>query len=203
MLKPTALTAIDPSSKIRTEMQQRAAHKVQECIERWNITNPNYEFTKPITLEFSLKGICAGRAWTTFAVINLNNYLLNRYPEDMIEDTVVHEVAHILANTKHKTDCKHDARWEKVCVLLGLTKPAQFHNYTCAPGRYTSKMTYTCGCGLTHTISHSMHVSIQNGRRRVCTKCGGELWRVKPKVSKLALLAKQEALFQELSGGDE
>lgn len=56
--------------------------------------------------------------WVPVAV-EFNPRLWARATPAERRETVIHEVAHIIANVRHQQSCGHDARWQAVMVELG------------------------------------------------------------------------------------
>lgn len=73
-------------------------------------------------LEFrvDMKGLAMGSAQTLDdgrSIIRLSIEGCSKYLKDMCEDTIPHEIAHIVCNLTHGYG--HDHRWSEVCKTLG------------------------------------------------------------------------------------
>lgn len=57
------------------------------------------------------------------AVLCFNTELLNGqdYTLSQIDETIRHEIAHVVAFRKYKTDCGHDFRWIKIAKSFGCS----------------------------------------------------------------------------------
>lgn len=88
-------------------------------------------------ITFHLRGTVAGYAHYKENRINFNPILLDQNPEDFIQQTVGHEVAHLGAFVKYGGRIQpHGPEWARVMFYLGLP-PKRCHNYdvTVASGR--------------------------------------------------------------------
>jgi SprT protein len=126
-------------------------------------------------LQFDLRGTCAGRAYYRDYQIRLNPVLLFENQTDFIEQTVPHEVAHLLTSTLHTGPARvmpHGPEWKSVMLALGL-KPVRCHSYDTsnAQVRRERRFTYACACGIVVESARS-HFKLQCGEiRSVCRRC--------------------------------
>ena len=130
------------------------------------------------SLQFDLRGRCAGRAYIHH--IRLNPVLLIQNDPDFIEETVPHEIAHLITNRLHGFWIKpHGREWKSVMVALGL-QPIRCHNYDVSnaqvrrmpQGRRERRFTYACAC---RTVQESTrtHLKLQSGKKwSACSLCG-------------------------------
>lgn len=99
---------------------------VVQCNQLFGLYLPNYRVV------FSLKGTTAGRAFIRDNIIAYNPTLLRENPEEFLQQTVGHEVAHFASMTKYGTDIDaHGDEWKKMMVSLGLI-PKRCHSYDVA-----------------------------------------------------------------------
>lgn len=120
------MTVGEPSRMLNvTEMKERVAHKVWQVLEELN-EEYNAEFDFP-RIEWCMIGTTAGRAWLGQWRIQLNEQLCKENLEDFINDTVPHEVAHLVAY-KVFGDDGHGDGWRSVMRALGLN-PTRCHDY--------------------------------------------------------------------------
>jgi SprT protein len=83
---------------------------------------------------FSIKGRTAGRAWIGRNTIEFNPTLIRLNPNEFLERTPGHEVAHLAAHAKYPSRAikAHGAEWRNVMWGFGL--PAErCHNYEMDP----------------------------------------------------------------------
>jgi len=132
-------------------------------------------------VSFNLKGrvagwagckICEGRKMVSF---RFNCELIEGdHFEDMMTDTVPHELAHGVCYLRPELGRKHDAGWRRVCVALGGNGNTR-HNYETTPRG--GGITYRAACGTEVTVSKLMHQKIQAGTVRKLKKTSGRVDR--------------------------
>lgn len=115
-----------------------------------------------VYLHLDLVGHHAGRAFRRQGMygIRLNIDLLGRSPDHLINDTLPHEVAHIVC-FKTGLGNLHCVKWVEFCKSLGGTGIHQ-HN---EPTVYSKGPTYeyTTTKGLVVRINHALHTKVQSG----------------------------------------
>ena len=85
----------------------------------------NFIFTTP-KIEYGLRGAVAGRA-RGGDLIKLHEVFLDKYKEEYINDTVLHELAHCLAY-QFGDYMGHGAAWKSMVRAIGGI-PKRYHNY--------------------------------------------------------------------------
>jgi len=60
--------------------------------------------------------------------ISLSKALVDLNPESEVLDTVLHEIAHALAEIEHGECCGHDQRWKAICTRIGARPQACYDN---------------------------------------------------------------------------
>ncbi len=134
------------------------------------------EYPRP-RVEYVRNGASAGRAHYDRNTIVLHETLLEENPDDMLEHTVGHEVAHLVAfRIAHHKGCGHGRIWKSVMAHFGL--PAnRTHGYDLsnAKVRRQRRWIYTCPCD-THFLTTVRHNRSQEYRKRGielyrCRKC--------------------------------
>jgi SprT protein len=124
------------------------------------------------TIEFDLLGRCAGRAYCRENRIRLNPVLLLENQTDFIEETVPHEVAHLLTRTLYLGPGRmkpHGPEWKAVMLALGL-KPTRCHDYdtTNAQVRQERRFSYACAC---RTIQEPARTHFKLQRGEIWSRC--------------------------------
>lgn len=118
-----------------------AHKKVDECYEKArSVLKRDFERCK---LEFGLTGKCAGKAYPHKNLIRLHSEFLARNLKDMLEDTIPHEIAHLLTRKLYgslrtrlvqgrpvrERVLPHGKEWQAIMLaVFGLT-PTRCHNY--------------------------------------------------------------------------
>lgn len=165
---------------VSSAIVNRVYAKIAECIgiaER----NFNRKFAPP-TIRYDLRGQWGGWAMHSKWTVNFNSVLLMENTEDFINQTVPHEVAHLIDVEVHGCQRKgykrivHGPTWKSVMALFGCD-PHRCHNYnTMNSGvRTKSKYHYKCsGCNIDIFVGAKIHAGILRGARRWHTACGKE-----------------------------
>lgn len=130
---------------------------------------------KPVDIQavdFNLTGKCAGMANLTRRTISLNmGYLTNGHFDDMIRQTVPHEVAHLYVHQNYG-ERGHGTIWRDIMMVLGC-EPRRTHDYNLEGVVKTYQ--YSCSCG-TVQLTKGQHQSQQSGKRSyICRKCRAKL----------------------------
>jgi len=91
------------------------------------------------------------------------------------EDTIAHEMAHIVARHKYGKKIKsHGGEWQ-ACMLVAGYKPTRCHDIDTTGLKKSRKTCKTyCNCN-THMVTPKMYGDIAKGRGRICSKCKGRL----------------------------
>lgn len=130
---------------------------------------------------YDLKGTTAGTANYTNWVIRLNPVLLADNGELFINDTPIHEFAHLATHVVYPESMTprfvqkrevHGPKWQSVMRALGAT-PSRCHQMDTSnvKRKNVTKFAYTCNCGLDHQIGPKVHNKIVRGSVYRCNKC--------------------------------
>ena len=124
-----------------------------------------------VTVHYDIKGMCAGRAKTRGLRTNrpvhslhFNIEAVTKEWDEMFNDTIPHEVAHLVCHQNPRCGKGHDSGWRAVCIALG-GNGATTHKFELSPGRITKKHLYTTDQGETVELSTIRHNKLQ--RRQV------------------------------------
>ena len=133
-----------------------------------------------IKFDFSVKGRKAGEArihrFEKFGKIRLNPEL-KKIGNGTLENTVLHELGHIIANIAHGSNQGHGIRWKQACHVIGLANPQTYHQLPLKPvgGYYI----YECAC-MKHHLTKHRHSKMVNGTGNYfCRKCKAALKWIK------------------------
>lgn len=128
-------------------------------------------FLDPV-IYYDLRGTVAGRAGKKGSwFVRYNMELAERNIEDFLNDTVIHECAHVIAFIKYGRIKPHGYEWRSVCSMLGLKNPKRCHDYEVTQARKTKKFAYTCSCGTKLTVGLNIYNKMQGGRNYRCCSC--------------------------------
>jgi predicted SprT family Zn-dependent metalloprotease len=146
---------------------------VSKCKEIFELAKVKYGVDlSNVSVRFDLKGCVAGRAgWKGskgdskreyFMQFNLD--LLQREPNEMIHDTIPHEIAHIVCCMKPELGSGHDNGWTRVCITLG------------GSGNTTHDMAVVYGKGTTYEYTTDTGNKVRlNDRHHAHVQLGGHL----------------------------
>ena len=165
---------------MQAQMEQIKA-KVAECVERanrtFNITLPN------VTVRFDLKGRAAGIAMVRYGQyilrFNVNHMALGgKTWEHLLNDTVPHEVAHLVCYFNPMLGSRHDNGWKRVCIALG-GNGQRCYSEEDAPEAHAAMRpyVYTTTNGTKCPVTPALHKKIQAGRTYTMRQGGGQLNR--------------------------
>lgn len=134
-------------------------------------------------IDTDLRGLQAGQAFVEENRIRLNGKLLAEYGERFVNDTLPHELAHMVVYRLYGRRVRpHGREWEAVMALFGA-KPERCHQYAVEPVRRVTSYEYHCFCRV-HQLSAVRHARVQRGGRYVCQCCGEVLRRRPPPAAK-------------------
>lgn len=146
-------------------IQEEISNKLQECADMLN-----YAYTIP-TVSYDLRGKTAGWAHYTKNHIQLNIDLLWTDREQMINQTLPHEFAHIVSYKWYGNNGRgHGSYWKHTMRQLGL-KPDRCHQMQTTPQRVTQKFDYHCDCR-NFKIGLNRHKKMQSAKAKYyCKDC--------------------------------
>ena len=136
------------------------------------------------TVSFNLRGRVAGWAGCSLCRVTrtASNFRLRfnceliegKHFDDMVNNTVPHEIAHLVCYARKDLGSNHDAGWQRVCLALG-GDGKRCHTYEVSPKG--GGFTYRATCGTVITVSRQIHNKIQMGQGRVLKKTRGRVDR--------------------------
>ena len=125
----------------------------------------------------------AGLAVCATREIRLNRIMLEKHFEDMILDTIPHELSHFIVHD-HYPNYKqaHGKEFRQVMnSVFGIANASTYHNYMTPETILelsSNHVPYTCSCGTNFAITNRIHQSILRGEHRICTKCKSRIVQV-------------------------
>lgn len=157
-------------------MQQEVEARLGELVCKIQEEYPNFPMPK---LTWFPRGSTAG--WAIYGTweIKINAHLAERQPVDCLENTVPHEVAHLLTWWEHgRVADQHGREWQEACRWLGMADPKACHRFGPADtgAMVQRRWPARCPCGFPHLVSTTLRNQIFNcEKRRRCVKCKGRL----------------------------
>jgi SprT protein len=126
-----------------------------------------------VFMTFDLRGQSAGMAFWKTGKVRLNNGLLTGDTvEEMTQQTVPHELAHIIAGRMMGRKMGHGSLWKRIMRKFGLD-PDRCHEMEVAHLKTRHERSYPAACGCASRTS----LSVRRGNRMLrtgCTyRCGG------------------------------
>lgn len=161
------------------QLQQRAT----AAVEQWTAAaNAWADAAVPVpALRFDLRGRSAGltvypRRAPARALIRINADLLRDHPQEMIAETVPHEVAHAATRWIYGAAAKpHGAEWRALMQAFGKA-PSVCHALPAQAARRVAYYPYRCACDQPCYLSAIRHRRAKAGRASYrCIRCGAEL----------------------------
>lgn len=145
------------------EIFERFNEAVIECLRL-----AGYEFDLPLgfvsdtKIRYDIKGKVSGEAsWKRVGsekhyTLRFNKEAILNHTEDMIKETIPHEVAHLVCYARPELGKNHNRGWKHVCKILG-GNGERCHSYSLTPGRKTKKHIYMNDGGVFHmgTVQHN------------------------------------------------
>lgn len=178
-------------SVVSKELRSRIEFVVLDCLDKAQ-KRFGIEKVKAIPqIRYETKGRAAGLACWNHGkpYININPILLNENVEQMVTQTVPHEVAHIVVFEmygdsalrtgwgKRRTVAPHGYEWQQVMRVFGLN-PDRCHNMDVSSIKKLKKSyveyVYKCSCKQ-HIVSSIVNKRITNGKNYRCRECGNRL----------------------------
>ena len=154
----------------RTPGRSRVLARVEVCLaaarERW----PDATIPTP-RVRFDLRGRTAGQAHRDGGYVRINTDLLKRYPDQIVEHTTAHEIAHIVAYAVFGERIgPHGREWQSVMRLFGC-EPSRCHDMETTPARKARTFPVHCECS-SYRFSAVRIKRLRKGTGYRCSRCG-------------------------------
>lgn len=130
-------------------------------------------------VSFNIRGRCGGRAIASCNTIGkgrdkqifnvhdlrlqFNATAIDLYYDEMVNETIPHEVAHLVCYMRTELGNSHDAGFMRVCKALGGSG-ARTHSMDLPNAKTMRKFTYRASCGTEIELSTSRHKRLQMGQ---------------------------------------
>ena len=143
----------------KQEVEAKVATLIKKAEELFDTKLP------PIELRFDVRGRVAGWAgskWGSYFMRFNVDMMMNSSWDHLLNDTVPHELAHIVCFVNPRLGRNHDQGWKRVCRMLG-GNGQRCHNEQV---EYANGKTfyYTTSTGHVVTLSSQIHRKVQQGR---------------------------------------
>ena len=122
------------------------------------------------------KGSIAGSAHLQKWQIQLNTLMLLEHQNEFIQQTVPHELAHLIAHQQFGRVSPHGKEWQFIMRDIFSVTPERTHHFQIPKQIIRNTYSYQCDCQ-THQLSTIRHNRIQNHLAiYCCKKCGTKLY---------------------------
>lgn len=149
--------------------RQQVIDRCYELVAKGNaLHNTNVRIGR---IEWFSKGKAAGYAGVKDGVFYLrfSSEALVQYPNDTFDDTVPHEVAHLIQFemllTRRTRDRGHGATWKRIARSLGCSGE-RTHTLKLTPARISREFEYVLDSGRSVKLKCNLHKKIQMGQAR-------------------------------------
>ena len=156
---------------------------VRDCLAKARELYPEFTLSdEDLPVVFFNTGRCAGYArwkrgqWNKMVYnLEFNTKAIEIDWDDSFDDTIPHEVAHIVDRFINGKSSNHGPRWKRIARSLGCTGN-RCHDLPLERSRKMKEMLYVATCGTQIYLSMAMHNKIQNkGQVRVLRSTRGKL----------------------------
>lgn len=132
-----------------------------------------------LPIVFTLSGRAAGMAKRKGNVYNIefNVEAICKDREEMITNTIPHEMAHIVDMFIHGGSSSHGPRWQSIAQALGCDL-RRTHSIPLTKARRTRRFQYIASCGTEVEIGTRHHRILQQGGRLIVKNSGGTVTKI-------------------------
>lgn len=132
-------------------------------------------FPRPAIL-LNLRGNNAGTATPQKNLLRFNQQLLQENHQHFLNQTVPHEVAHLIAYFLFGLSIKpHGKEWQHIMTAVYQLPPKRCHQYAIIKKKQQCYI-YRCNCSnINHPLTIRRHNFIQKGYKYICKRCKATL----------------------------
>jgi SprT protein len=161
------------SLSLEQQVRERTLELIETARQRYQVAIRDPE------LRFDLKGKAAGMVVFRPGrnpLVRYNQKILSDNTKAFIQQTIPHEVAHLIARRRYGKGIKpHGPEWQGIMQDFGA-EPKRCHNFTVSNirSRRMRYFPYRCDCRA-HQLSTIRHNRSQRGIVYLCRACGSPL----------------------------
>jgi SprT protein len=149
--------------------KQRRLELIERASERWDVD------LSGVPIVFNLRGRAAGMVQIRPPephVLRINRDLFERFPDEIIDDTLGHEMAHVVVLLKWGRQTRpHGREWQAVMWSFDQ-EPKRCHQMETTKARQTKTHPAECGCGQITEVGVVRAKRIRTGAKSYrCTRC--------------------------------
>lgn len=148
-------------------------YRLEQC---YQLAEHHFErsFERPV-VRLDLRGQKAGVAYLQRNLLRFNAQLYRENQADFLQQTVPHEVAHLLAQALYGSHIRpHGREWQGLMTGLFGLPARRCHDYQVAQRR-GRRYLYRCACPEGIAFTAQRHALVRRGRRYACRRCGSSL----------------------------
>lgn len=153
------------SAMSQSEVRNAISRKVREVEDMAKELFPRYNPGFPLNIEFFTRGRSAGWASLGKWHVRFNEHIAGQNMDDMLNDTIPHEVAHIVS-AYLGYGMNHNMHWKRICRMLGGSGKRTYDpaaiGVTPIRGRQTRQHEYRLPSGNVIWLGTGRHNKIQN-----------------------------------------
>ena len=157
-------------------LKRRIIERHNEIVAKARQLFPAYAALSQHTVYFYETGRAGGLAHG-YHKVGYNVHVFAQDPDRFINDTIPHEIAHIVVNAL-RIGKGHDKTWKRVCTMLGGSGARCYNaeNITHKLIRHRKQYEYRATCGTVVMLSDVRHNRLQSGKREFkIVRTGGKI----------------------------
>jgi len=158
------LANLDPTVQIQIEFSNKVRECLEQAIEYFGVYE--LEYTE---ITYDLKGQCAGQAIHTHdnrLKLRINLEAVRKDFQDMVNETIPHEVAHLVCFLRPSLGRNHNRGWKNVCQALGGTA-SRTHSIELTRAKKVKRFVYILEDGSEVKLTKGKHEKIQSGMAKM------------------------------------
>jgi SprT protein len=162
---------------VSAELKSKVEHKTIETVSKIEKLY-DIKFPAPVVIKYDINSArIGGQALMSRNTIRLNPHFLEKYKDEYIEQTVIHEIVHLGIHQVYRVGQGirvdgHGPEWKRMMSRVGA-KPTRTHDFQADEGigRQKAKYEYQCSnCCKPVTVGPTVHRRLQSGLRYT-TRC--------------------------------
>lgn len=149
-------------------MPEMIRQRTEEC---YVLAERHYgrSFERP-DICLDLRGQSAGMAYPQVNRLRFNPLLYRENSRHFLQQTVAHEVAHLLAYRLHGKNIRpHGTQWQNIMLQVFGLPAERCHSYRLPPA-WKTLYAYACRCRQ-HDFSAQRHARVRKGQCYLCKAC--------------------------------
>ena len=142
---------------INLEFIKRVRKCIEDSIEKFGVHE-----IEDAEIRFDLKGHCAGQAMKKNGkyILRFNPEAIEKDFNDMANNNIPHEVAHLVCFVRPMLGRNHDRGWKNVCVALGGSGE-RTHSIELSRARKVKRYVYSLDDGTEILLTKARHNKVQ------------------------------------------